>query len=275
MWLLFAIALMTAGRADAQDLFDYNSTLKYAQYLMRGGNYEQAGLEYQRLVFLKPENDTFKTQLLRAYRLGNDFDLGIKQWQYWKAANTVLHPSIQNEYAKTLIFAGKAPEAIVLAATPGMLQEPTDRQIQLYGYLLLQDWTNAALLYDAWPSTAPLPGKASIGDLFKRASQQKYKKPWLAAGLSAVLPGSGKAYTKDWADGAIALVFVGLNTWQTYRRFDKEGLNTFWGWFHGGFAAGFYIGNIYGSHKAARLYNQRQKHKLQHETERLIYPVLR
>ena len=101
-----------------------------------------------------------------------------------------------------------------------------------------------------------------------------HKSPLLAASLSAVIPGAGKAYTKDWADGVVSLVFVGLNTWQAWRRFDREGANTVWGYVHGGFALGFYVGNIYGSHKAARMFNNRQKLRLRHETEHLIYPVL-
>ncbi len=265
--------LVLAQPARAQDLFDQSHTLQYAKYLMRSGNYDQAGLEYQRLAFMRPENDTFKTELLRAYRLGKQYDMGIKQYQNWPSGS--IGQPVRFEFAKTLLTGGHAPDAIAFATTPGNLDAPTDRQVQLYGYLLQQDWKNARPIFEQWPQGTPLPGKAGMDDLFKRADNLRLKKPWVAAGLSAVLPGAGKAYTKDWTDGAIALFFVGLNSWQTYRRFKNEGVDSVWGWFHGGFAVGFYIGNIYGAHKAARLYNQRQKHKLQHETERIIYPTLR
>jgi hypothetical protein len=260
---------------QAQDLFDQSHTLQYAKYLMRSGNYEQAGLEYQRLAFMRPENDTFKVELLRAYRLGKQYDLGIKQYQTWKDGQSSIGQPVQFEFAKVLLIGGHAPDAIAFAGTPGNLSAPTDQQVQLYGYLLQQDWPNARQRYDNWPESTPLPGKNSIGPLFQRADGMRYKKPWVAAGLSAVLPGAGKAYTDDWVDGAIALLMVGLNTVQCYRRFDRQGIDSAWGWFHGGFAVGFYVGNVYGAHKAARMYNQRKKHKLQHETERIVYPLLR
>lgn len=271
---LVVLCIANTSAVQAQDLFDNAHSLQYAKYLMRSGNYEQAGWEYQRLVYLHPQNDTFKIQLLKSYRLGQAYDAVEKQWQYWRQ-DTQLRPEIHEEYAKSLLFAGRAQEVIVLAATPGMLPEPTASQMTFYSHILLQQWPEAKEQWRNWPLNTPLPGKATIGELFQRAEATRYKKPWVAAGLSAVIPGAGKAYTKDWADGAIALVFVGLNSWQTYRRFSNEGVRSFWGWFHGGFAAGFYIGNIYGAHKAARLYNGRQKHKLQHEAERIIYPVIR
>ncbi len=274
LFRIVAFLIGATAALPAQDLFNYSNSLQYAKYLMRSGNYEQAGWEYQRLVYLQPQNDTFKIQLLKSYRLGQAYDAVEQQWQSWRQTTT-LRPEIHEEYAKSLLFSGRAQEAIVFAATPGMLTEPAASQMAFYSHVLLQNWSEAKAQWANWPLNKPLPGKATIGELFQRAEATRYKKPWVAAGLSAVIPGAGKAYTKDWADGAIALVFVGLNSWQSYRRFSNEGVRSVWGWFHGGFAAGFYIGNIYGAHKAARLYNGRQKHKLQHEAERIIYPVIR
>ena len=79
---------------------------------------------------------------------------------------------------------------------------------------------------------------------------------------------------RHWNWLRISLEKIRVNTWQAYRRFDKEGADTFWGWIHGGFALGFYTGNLYGSHKAARRQNQKKFNRLQHDTEALVFPVL-
>ena len=81
-------------------------------------------------------------------------------------------------------------------------------------------------------------------------------------------------YAGEWKDGVISLLLVGVNAWSAYRRFDREGLDTFWGWVQGGFAIGFYAGSIYGSHKAARRHNQQQFNRLKHDSEAIVFPVL-
>lgn len=237
---------------------------------MRSRKYDLAASELQRLIFLQPSNDTFKVQLLKSYRLGGKPDMGISQWQNWKNNDPILTHSINLEYAKILLTTEKEKEAIAFAAQQNTLLPNSSEQITLYGHLLLQDWENAEKLITA----NSLPSRASLMDLTSKGKNMPHKSPFLAASMSALLPGAGKAYTHDWADGAVSLVFVGLNTWQAWRRFDKEGTNTVWGYVHGSFALGFYIGNIYGSHKAARMFNNRQKLRLRHETEHLIYPVL-
>lgn len=254
----------------AQDLFDYEHTKAYSRHLMRSRKYDLAASELQRLIFIQPNNDTFKVQLLKSYRLAGKPGLGITQWQDWKNTNIELPSSINYEYAKILLTTEKEKEAISFAAQPNTLLPNHSELVTVYGYLLLQDWDNA----EKQIKTNSLPNSAPLMALTSKGRNMPHKSPLLAASLSAVLPGAGKAYTKDWADGVVSLVFVGLNTWQAWRRFDREGSNTVWGYVHGGFALGFYAGNIYGSHKAARMFNNRQKLRLRHETEHLIYPAL-
>ena len=260
--------------AQGQDLYDFDHSKLYARHLMRSKKFDLAADEYQRLVFTAPKNDTFRIQLLKAYRLGHNGAPGISQWQLWRLNNDVLSQAVNEEYAKILLTSGKESDAIIFAATPENLSFPANSQIALYGYALLQDWENTDKVINTWPSSAPLPYRNALTQLSASGKKIPHKSPAIAAALSAIVPGAGKAYTKNWADGAIGLVFVGLNTWQAWRRFDREGSDSIWGWFHGGLAAGFYIGNIYGSHKAARIFNQYQKHLIRHEAERIIFPAL-
>jgi hypothetical protein len=274
--ILLIGCLTGALGAAAQDLYDLGHSRSYAAHLMRSRQFGLASEEYERLLFIQPANDTFRIQILRAYRLGGSVERGMNKWQSWQPSPLVLgtSPAVNNEYSHLLLTARRYPDARLLADRTGALAPDRARRVLLYSDLLTQDWTSARTSLDTWPTDAPLSYKPLISNIIERGERLPHKHPALAAGLSTVVPGLGKVYTGDWKDGAIGFLFVGLNAWQSYRRFDKQGIRSPFGWIHGGFALGFYLGNIYGSHKAARMYNHRYRDQLQYDTEQLLYPTL-
>jgi len=100
---------------------------------------------------------------------------------------------------------------------------------------------------------------------------QKYKNPFIASLMSTVLPGSGKDYSKRWGDAFVSFLFVGTNSFASYRAFKKKGINSVNGWIFGSLAVSFYSANIWGSAKAAKNYNTRIKEKFQVDAENIIY----
>jgi hypothetical protein len=96
------------------------------------------------------------------------------------------------------------------------------------------------------------------------------KSPALAALMSAVVPGTGKAYSKNWKDGIVSLFFTAGMAFQSYRNFNKFGTNNHRGWIYGGIGLGFYLGNIYGSVKSTKDYNRKKINVLQHEASALF-----
>lgn len=107
--------------------------------------------------------------------------------------------------------------------------------------------------------------------LLADAGKISYKSPFISGALSTIVPGLGKAYTGFWKDGAIALVFVSVNAWQSYRGFSKLGIHNADGWVFGSFAVGFYLGNIYGSVKAAIKHNKSANDYLYNRAKTYIY----
>jgi TM2 domain-containing membrane protein YozV len=89
--------------------------------------------------------------------------------------------------------------------------------------------------------------------------------------MSAIIPGSGKAYSKRWGDAIISFIFVGTNTFAAYRAFSKKGINSTNGWIFGSLAFSFYSANLWGSFKAAKNYNNHIKHSYQQNAENIIY----
>jgi len=267
-------AFFLSALLPAQNLYDYQHGRLFANYLLQSHQYELAAEEYERLIFLQPANDTLRGGLLRALRLGARPETGFLRWNDWQNAGGKPDRLLQSEYAKLLV-AGKQYGALhTLAATPGLLDESLSRRLDLYALMLEQSWPIAQQRLAGWPADTRLARRSDFEQLVKKGLRQRHKSPAVAGALSVFVPGLGKAYSGQWKDGLIGLAFVGMNAWQAYRRFDQEGADTFWGYIHGGFALGFYLGNVYGSHKAARLHNERQRHKLFHETELLVLPAL-
>ena len=99
---------------------------------------------------------------------------------------------------------------------------------------------------------------AGLLNLYYESSDIKHRSPFLAGTFSTLIPGMGKAYSGRWKDGLIALVFIGGTGFQAYRGFDKKGVKSVYGWIMGSLCVGFYMGNIYGSAKAAKVFNTHQ-----------------
>ena len=106
-----------------------------------------------------------------------------------------------------------------------------------------------------------------FAQLTNEALTLKRKSPIVAVGLSTVVPGLGKAYSGAWKDGLVSLVFVSLTAWQGYRGFKNHGMNSAYGWTFASISGAFYIGNLYGSAKAAKKRNRDNIHKIHHRVE--------
>ena len=272
-YLLFFLCLL-ASRLAAQDIYDYQHSRAYARYLLQSQQYVLAAEEYERLIFLRPENDTLRADLLRAYRRAETPERGLEQWAKWQLTPRPKTRLLYTEYSRLLLRGGYPDQARELALSAEVIDSTQKRRTLLYANMLEQKWTDARKSLEAIPASEKISRRTEVEKLILRGERAKKKNPWVATALSVPVPGLGKVYAGEWKDGIISLLFVGLNTWQAYRRFDKEGLDTFWGWIHGGFAIGFYGGSLYGSHKAARRHNKQQFNRLQHETEALVFPVL-
>lgn len=95
-----------------------------------------------------------------------------------------------------------------------------------------------------------------------------FKSPVFAGVLSAVLPGSGKIYTGDTGDGVTALILTSLFGYLAYTNFENDHPTR--GYLLGAAAAGFYLGNIYGSYISARLSNEKTQFDIKSELGNFI-----
>jgi hypothetical protein len=226
-------------------------------------------MEFERLVFMEPASSLFQQKLIKSYRKSDQVSQGlirIKNWYPKIIPDTTLY----REYAKLCLLDNRFNDLqlSINSQTPITLSEKN--YYQLSTILLQRNWIGAESFITNTLDTT-WPGFTDLCDLHSKQGGIKYRKPGLALTLSAIVPGLGKVYSKDWKDGLISFLFVATNAFQAYRGFTKNGVSSAYGWIFGSLSLGFYAGNLFGSWKSAKDYNFRSEDAIYHEIQNSIF----
>jgi hypothetical protein len=261
--LLLIISFTTFG----QDIFSYENSRKYGEYLIKSGQFELASKEFERLVFLVPNNDTLKTNLLRAYRLSNQNSLGIAKLSVLYDNPSKVPYSSALEYTKLQMQNQSWPEAKKFWNQNENFSSDDKVLFNVTSEIFNNNFNIARISLKDLKNPENELGVGYRSILEKETHK---KSPALAALMSTVLPGSGKAYSNNWKDGLVSLIFTAGMAFQSYRNFNKFGTNNHRGWIYGGIGLGFYLGNIYGSVKSTKDFNRKKINALKHEASALF-----
>ncbi len=121
---------------------------------------------------------------------------------------------------------------------------------ELCGIEMLQgNWPKAnELLHQVNPDIATLNQQVTaLGQICREQAAHRFKSPFLAGVMSAIVPGSGKIYAGKTGEGIAAMIATtgfGLITWENYRKLGIDHVKTI---FFGCIFAANYASNIYGS----------------------------
>ncbi|MCX6352911.1 MAG: hypothetical protein NTX03_13785 [Bacteroidetes bacterium] len=262
---IFIICLLITKISFAQkgDLFNAENTLKYSAYLLQNQKYKEAIPELDRLCTMQPTSDSLQALLLKCYRKAGDYKNGIiKGTKY-------IGLSSMTEYISLLLLTENYGNAEEILLQNSGRHSPKEKVLFLQSHLLRHNWDVAKTIITDDEFTYH-PNAEYYLNFINQNKNFHYKKPMIAAGLSAIIPGLGKAYSHDWKDGIISFITIGSCSYLAYKGFEKKGTASALGWIYGGLAIGFYSGNIYGSYKSAKGYNNRHNQKIKHEIEALI-----
>jgi len=252
LWVLIAINI------HAQNIHDLEHSKQFADYLYKTGQYDLAAEEYERIVFLEPDNLQNKYLLISSYHKAREYKQALKRFNYFFENNLAGMPAdFAEEYVKLLLLTRQDSLAINYLNQNFSLNTELKNNLHLTALLLQKKWDDSFRFARSYPVTNEKMN-AQLHLLAFEAKQIKYKSPALAGFMSAIVPGTGKIYTKYWKDGIIAMIFVGVNAWQAYRGFNRYGKKSAYGWIFAGLTASFYLGNIYGSVKSAKKYNKKK-----------------
>ena len=250
--------LCSLSEAYSQNLMNYENSLRYANFLFQSKQYNLAITEYQRVSFLKPEDTVAKLRLVQSYRLLNDYSEANNRIESLFPETKINFPGdFAHEYFSNLYHQQEFTEANYFLTKNSTINESKKNEYEI-GILLKQyKWAEAKLLADNYLLNNSKPPK--LDQLYPIAIQGMkihYKKPVCAALFSAVIPGSGKLYTKDWKDAIFAFLFVSATTMISYQSIANKRLpiNSV---IYSSVALSFYAANIYGSYKSAKRYNKK------------------
>ena len=237
----------------AQDLFDYPHSRKFANELYNAQNYELAAFEFERLLSMNINDDTTKYLLLKSYRLSGNLKAGIAR-SHQVYENTLIMPeNVANEYLLLLLLNSDFDDLNRFLNSNINIPSLKKTEISMYSCLLTKNWQDARIHYLGLQKQGNV--SSGLEDIFYELDKLKYKKPYLAASMSSVVPGSGKIYAGYWKDGLYTLGILGVTSWQAYRGFETDGQDSVYGWIFTGLSGIIYLSNIYGSQKAARSRN--------------------
>ena len=259
--LLWLFGLIFNQWVYAQDLFDLQHTRQFSVFLMEQQKYQIAIPELERWHFLAPNDDSAKYLLLKAYRkndINNLHAQNLISRLYQDKSN--IPPIAAREYVLILIQQQKSVALDNFLNYPNRLNNVDSHELVLQSLILQKSWKTCI----AYGKSNHFPAVLSTtyDPVMQLIQHRKIKSPWLAASFSTVIPGSGKIYTGFWKDGLIALMSIGIASWQAWSGFKTDGRKSAYGYAFLSIGGVLYLSNIYGSFKSAKVYNKNYDKKI-------------
>ena len=235
----------------AQDLFNLDNTLKFAEYLKNKGDNLFALEEYNRAYFLSPKNTQIHLEILSLNRKLGYFSQSLDFIDKIETSQI-----INKEKLFCFLKLSKFESIDFELKNKSLILDKNDMHIFKVSRLILDDkWSEARkYISELKPSDKSIYIKKTTSTI-KKHEMIKFKNPYLASSMSLIIPGSGKLYLGDNKDALFSFLTITLAGWQAYDSFNRSGKNSISGWIYGGFTLLLYSGNIYGSFDAAKKYN--------------------
>jgi len=257
----FLIFLFTSSVlvSHAQNIYDYNHSLKFARYLYETGDYNNAIKEYKRAWFLNEIPESSQLRLFQSYLNAEKFTEGIDLYHSKYLSKLSNIDNLELVYGKMLINNRNYENLYWLTNQTESMSRDQILYLNLSADLLSENWRSAIAKKKEIIDYPRLnPYISTLNDL----ENIKYKSPALSICLSTLVPGLGKVYSGYWNEGLLSLLTVSLFSWQAYRGFNDKGTSSIYGWTYASLSATFYVGNLYGSYKSAKRKNHLLREKI-------------
>jgi len=250
-FLIIATSAIFVTPLTAQNLFDSIHSEQYAHYLFANHEYDLASQEFERVLFLTNyTDDSLKLMCVKSIRLSGKFQLAHRRLLKFYPTLDFTNPVLSKEYLKILYEEKKYSLVQTELNRMNNLDSNDKMMFTLSSLILSKQFKKASTIIEIDTLKA-----APFIPIIEYQKNLKYKSPWLAGTLSAIIPGLGQTYAGNWKDGVFALIFTGSSAFQAYRGFHKAGISSPFGWVFTAIGSAFYAANIYGASKAANKHN--------------------
>ncbi len=268
--LLNIACLSVSATQERADYHSPENIRKFADFLLYTENdYLRAAGEYQRYLFYSPVDTP---QIL--YKIGLCYRLGGKTEQAIRTFEKLLqtHPGspfaneVYYQIGASYFLAEQFEQSVkflhqTLPHITDARHRAESQQLIGLSYLMQKRWSEASEVFNDLQESEAIEvrEKASMYHNYAKAGANlPTRSPFIAGFLSTILPGAGRLYAGSSINDVLSsLLIVSVTGWQAYDGFHRDGLSSAKGWTLGTISSIFYIGNIYGSAIAARVYNRR------------------
>lgn len=258
-----------AQKLEAQNLFDTLHTEKYANHLFATHDYQLASEEFDRLLFMtNSNNDSLRWMVVKSTRLAGNADKACQRMLTFYPDTQLRFSFLSKEYLQILFHKKEYPLIRKEVSRIAGL-DTVDRLF--YGAsneFLSNNYAAANTIIQSFPPNNP--SLMPLANLQHSVEKMKHKNPAIAGTLSAIIPGLGQTYAGNWKDGIFAMILTGSSTFQAYRGFHKNGVESIYGWVFSAMATAFYTANVYGAVKASHKYNYLNHLKISIQVETLL-----
>ncbi len=262
---IITLFLFASLRLFSQDFYNHDNSLKFGEYLYNSNQYDLAVREFERCIFLKPDDRESFLYLFKIYRKTNAFDKANACYKQYsgKASFDRMDADFGSEYFKLLIQNNKYEDASYFLNEDINFSKNND--LKLSTILLSKKWKEAGKFENERNNQV----SSFLSEITNQGLALKRKSPALAGFLSVIIPGSGKAYAGRWKDGIISFLMTSTSAFMAVRGFNKNP-KSFYPWAMGTLSVVYYSGNIYGSTQAAYKYNKEKEDELVSKTRDFI-----
>lgn len=227
----------------------------FADHLYCEKDFLRAVIEYEKYLE-KINNDTVRFKAAYSLQEMEDYSKALRTWKMI-SKESPLYQTAKEEYYKTL-FKSSRKEFLDYYSF-----QPDSSIMPLYFFSKLFEEEDNLPEYGIFINQFSWKERPEVEKLYRKKKDLSFKDPETAAILSAVFPGAGKYYAKNYGDGIAATLTVGALTFLSINSFNNS--HNFRGWLFGGLAAFFYAGNIYGAYTSAQIFNAKLKFDFENE----------
>lgn len=249
----------------AQNLFDYENSKKYAQYLLQEKDYDLAIEEYERIIFLQPQDTSSFDILLRLLEETQSHKEVLTRFESYFGSFNTANINFSKTYIRNAFKASELSKLTKFQERSHLADLEPFNRVPTYKLAMELRWDEARSSVNQ-----SIEYSESFMSILEKQKSTSYKSTALAIGMSAIVPGAGKAYAGNLKDGLFSMLFIGVNGWLSYRGFSQKGLSSGFGWAFGSLTTGFYAANLYGSARESRLANHRLNVSLQNDVLEVI-----
>ncbi len=249
--LLIIIGFCFTSPITAQDLFSKDNSRKYCNYLLETSQYDALLIEQLRIYKEQPKTDSLNKEIYRTYLILRDYKhLGEFVKSNKRSFNTL---ELLDVWVLTMQLDSLENHLKINQKDSTLLK------YRLIVAILKNEQKAAKQIFKQITDSTLIFAFNPVFTTFNN----RPKSVFIAGALATLVPGLGKLYLGKKRDALSAFTITGVFVWQSIVGFNKKGIKSSYGLINGTFGLGFYLGNIYGSVRSAKIIN--------HERRNLIY----